>query len=82
MKSDISMATPIIMFVFGTVMSYLGWATKKILENIEKTVEKTSVKVDEQGSEIAEIHTTLKIHDHRISEIKSEVVEIKKSGKM
>jgi hypothetical protein len=75
-------ATPIITLIFGCFISYIGWTTKKILENIESTVKKTADKVEYHAGEISDIHTVLKIHDLMITNLQGEVVEIKKSAKM
>ena len=82
MKMEYFQATPIITLIFGCFISYIGWTTKKILENIEQTVKKTADKVEYHTNEISEIHTVLKIHDMIIHDIKSDVVEIKKSVKI
>lgn len=82
MKLDLFYATPIITFFFGCFISYIGWTTKKILENIEHTVKKTSDKVEYHTSEISNLHATVKIHDMQIHDIKASVVEIKKSVKI
>ncbi len=82
MKMEYFQATPIITLIFGCFISYIGWTTKKILENIESTVKKTADKVEYHASEISDIHTVLKIHDLMITNLQGDVVEIKKSAKM
>lgn len=82
MKTDLVSATPLITLIFGCFISYIGWTTKKILENIEHSVNKTIEKVETHANEISDIHSTLRIHDMRISDIKTDVVEIRKNVKI
>ena len=82
MVLEIAGITPYLLFFFGVVITYIGWSTKKILENIEYTIKATSEKVDNHDHHISEILSVLKVHDFRIEDLKSEVVELKKAGKI
>lgn len=82
MKLELAQATPYIMFIFGCVITYIGWTTKKILENIEHSVSKTADKVESHAIEISGIHATLAGHNVEISNIKSNIDGIKKSAKL
>ncbi len=78
---EVASITPYILFFFGIVITYIGWTTKKILENIEYTIKSTSEKVDHHDHNISEIISILKVHDFRIEDLKSEVIELKKTSK-
>jgi hypothetical protein len=82
MSLELTSLTPYFLFFFGVVITYIGWSTKKILENIESAIKDTSEKVDHHDRHIAEILTVLKVHDFQINLLNSEVVELKKSGKI
>lgn len=82
LKVELSQITPYFLLLFGVIITYIGWSTKKILENIEDAIKKTSAKVDHHDSHITEILSILKVHDFRIEDLKTEIVEIKKSGKI
>ena len=82
MKIDISLFTPYIMFFFGIVITYIGWSTKKILENIEGTIKKTAERVDDHSEHITAIQSDIKVHDIRIVSLERDVVEIKKGVKI
>jgi hypothetical protein len=70
------------MFFFGIVITYIGWSTKKILQNIEEAINKTAKRVDDHSLHISDLQTDIKIHSIRIDGLEREVVEIRKSGKM
>lgn len=82
MKLDLTQMTPYLMFVFGCVITYIGYTTKKILENIEHSVSKTADKVESHAIEISGIHATLTGHGVEITNIKSNIDEIKKNVKI
>lgn len=82
LKVELSQITPYFLLLFGVIITYIGWSTKKILENIEDAIKKTSAKVDHHDNHITEILSILKVHDFRIEDLKTEIVEIKKSGKI
>lgn len=82
MKLELSLLTPYFLFFFGVIITYIGWSTKKILENIESAIKETAQKVDHHDHHISEILSILKIHDIKIEVLNSEVVELKKSGKI
>jgi len=82
MKLDLAPLTPYLMFIFGCVITYIGYTTKKILENIEHSVSKTADKVESHAIEISGIHATLAGHNVEISNIKSNIDGIKKSVKL
>lgn len=82
MKLELSLLTPYFLFFFGIIITYIGWSTKKILENIESAIKETAQKVDRHDHHISEILSILKIHDIKIEVLNSEVVELKKSGKI
>jgi hypothetical protein len=82
MTMHLSTMTPYFLFFFGVIITYIGWSTKKILENIEQSIKETAKKVDGHDIHISEIVSTLKIHDIKIDVLHSEVVELKKSGKI
>ncbi len=82
MSIELGSLTPYFLFFFGVVITYIGWTTKKILENIETAIKKTAEKVDHHEQHITEILTVLKVHDYQINLLNSEVVELKKSVKI
>lgn len=82
MTMQLSSITPYILFLFGMTITYIGWSTKKILENIEVSIKETARKVDHHDQHITEILTVLKVHDYQINLINAEVVELKKNGRM
>jgi len=79
MNLELTQLTPYIMFVFGCIITYIGYTTKKILENIEHSVEKTADKVELHSIEISSIHATLAGHQVEITNIKSQVEGTKKN---
>jgi hypothetical protein len=80
MQLELSSMTPYFLFFFGIVITYIGWSTKKILENIEMAIKDTAQKVDHHDRHITEILTVLKVHDYQLNLLNAEVVELKKSG--
>ena len=82
MKLELSHLTPYILFMFGLVMTYIGWTTKKILENIEDAIKKTSEKVDNHDHHIAEILSVIRVHDFKIDNLHTEVVQLKKRDRI
>jgi len=82
MNIEFSHATPYFLFMFGLIITYIGWSTKKILENIEEAIKITSEKVDNHDHHITQILSVLRLHEFRIDDLKSEVVELKKSDKI
>lgn len=80
--ANYSYLTPIILFAFGVIITYIGWASKKILENIELSISKTAAKVEEHADEITTIKSDVKLHGHRLTHLEGEVVQIRKSGRM
>lgn len=82
MPMELSKFTPYFLFFFGIIITYIGWSTKKILENIEEAIKTTSLKVDIHDRHISDILSTLKVHDYQIEKINSEVVSFKKSGRI
>jgi hypothetical protein len=76
LKLELSQITPYFLFFFGIVITYIGWSTKKILENIEEAIKVTSAKVDYHDHHITEILSTLKVHEFRIEELKDSVKKI------
>ena len=76
LKIELSQLTPYFLFFFGVVITYIGWSTKKILENIEAAIKQTSEKVDHHDHHITEILSILKVHDLRIHELKEKVKKI------
>jgi hypothetical protein len=82
MHLELSNLTPYFLFFFGVVITYIGWSTKKILENIESAIKDTAEKVDNHDHHIMEILSLIKVHDVKIEVLQSEVVELKKSGKI
>jgi hypothetical protein len=82
MKLELATLTPYFLFLFGLIITYIGWTTKKILENIESAIKETAKKVDHHDRHITEILTVLKVHDYQLNLLNSEVVELKKSGKI
>jgi hypothetical protein len=82
MSLELSSVTPYFLFFFGIIITYIGWTTKKILENIETAIKETAVKVDHHDHHITEILTVLKVHDYQLNLLNAEVVELKKGGKI
>lgn len=82
MKLELTPLTPYFLFFFGVIITYIGWTTKKILENIEAAIKDTSEKVDHHDRNITEILTVLKVHDYQINLLNAEVVELKKNGRI
>lgn len=82
MQLELSSLTPYFLFFFGVIITYIGWTTKKILENIESAIKETAEKVDHHDRHITEILTVLKVHDYQINLLNAEVVELKKNGRM
>ncbi len=82
MKLELASMTPYILFMFGLIITYIGWTTKKILENIEKAIEKTANKVDRHDHHISEILSVLKIHDLKIQSLNDHVEELRNSDKI
>lgn len=82
MTLELSSLTPYFLFFFGIIITYIGWSTKKILENIESAIKETAEKVDHHDRHITEILTVLKVHDYQLNLLNAEVVELKKSGKI
>lgn len=82
LKMSLTHMTPHFLFFFGIIITYIGWSTKKILENIEDAIKQNTIKVDNHEHHISEILSILKVHDFRLDNLKSEVVELKKSGKI
>ena len=82
MSLELNSVTPLFLFFFGVVITYIGWSTKKILENIETAIKETAAKVDHHDHHITEILTVLKVHDYQLNLLNAEVVELKKGGKI
>jgi hypothetical protein len=82
MSLELNSMTPYFLFFFGVVITYIGWTTKKILENIETAIRETAKKVDHHDQHITEILTVLKVHDYQLNLLNAEVVELKKGGKI
>lgn len=82
LKVEFSQYTPYFLFLFGIIITYIGWTTKKILENIEYAIKNTSEKVDNHDYHISEILSILKIHDFKIEILNSEVVQLKKDDRI
>jgi hypothetical protein len=82
MHVELASYTPYILFIFGIVITYIGWTTKKILENIENAIKSTAKKVDYHDRHITEILAILKVHDFKIQSINDDIVMLKKSDTM
>lgn len=82
MKEQLSALTPYVLFMFGIIVTYIGWSTKKILSNIEEKLSFFASKFEDHENELQELQLSVQRHDIEIRHLQSEVVEIKKSGKM
>jgi hypothetical protein len=79
MKIELSQFTPYFLFFFGIVITYIGWSTKKILENIEHAIKSTAQKVDIHEHNLSEIISIIKIHDMKIESLAIDVDELRRS---
>ena len=79
MKIELSQFTPYFLFFFGIVITYIGWSTKKILENIEHAIKSTAQKVDIHEHNLSEIISIIKIHDMKIESLAIEVDELRRN---
>jgi hypothetical protein len=81
MKLELTAITPYFLFFFGIVITYIGWSTKKILENIEDAIKNTAHKVDIHDQNISEMISFIKIHDIKIEGLALEIDELKRNLK-
>jgi hypothetical protein len=79
MKIELSQFTPYFLFFFGIVITYIGWSTKKILENIEHAIKSTAQKVDIHEHNLSEIISIIKIHDMKIESLAIDVDELRRN---
>ena len=79
MKIELSQFTPYFLFFFGIVITYIGWSTKKILENIEHAIKSTAQKVDIHEHNLSEIISIIKIHDMKIESLAVDVDELRRN---
>jgi len=79
MKIELSQFTPYFLFFFGIVITYIGWSTKKILENIEDAIKSTAQKVDIHEHNLSEIISIIKIHDMKIESLAIDVDELRRN---
>jgi len=82
MKIELASLTPYILFIFGLIITYIGWTTKKILENIEAAIKATAKKVDYHDRHITEIFGTLKLHENKFDTLNDRIDELRKSDKI
>lgn len=82
MLLSIESMIPYMALLFGSVMTYTAWASKKILENIEASVKSTSNKVSEHEKTIARLESSLLYESLRVTEIKVEVGILRNHGKL
>jgi hypothetical protein len=78
---EMSEAMQYALFFFGVTITYIGWSTKKILENIEEAIRNTSEKVDIHEQNINKIITNLQVHEFKINDMKVQIDDIKKTIK-
>jgi len=79
MKIELSQFTPYFLFFFGIVITYIGWSTKKILENIEHAIKSTAQKVDIHEHNLSEIISIIKILDMKIESLAIVVDELRRN---
>ena len=74
--------TPYLLFFFGIIITYIGWTTKKILENIEKSLHNNTTRLDRHDQVISELDAVQRLHGQRIKLVERDVVEIRKWSKI
>jgi hypothetical protein len=79
MKIELSQFTPYFLFFFGIVITYIGWSTKKILENIEHAIKSTAQKVDIHEHNLSEIISIIKIHDMKIESLAVDIDDLRRN---
>ena len=79
MKIELSQFTPYFLFFFGIVITYIGWSTKKILENIEDAIKSTAKKVDIHEHNLSEIIAIIKIHDMKIESLAVDIDDLRRN---